>query len=407
MRAAIMSFGSELLQGFLTDTNATYLAMELSALGVETVGVAQIGDNLDHLTRALQRALDDSDLVVCTGGIGPTADDLTREAIAVVCNEEPRVDIDTLESIRGFFRRRGSDTPERNRKQAWTIPSAEILPNPNGTAPGWFVRQNGKAIVAMPGVPREMMPMWRDQVVPRLLPSLPEQTIATTTLKTIGIGESAAEEAIRYIIERGVPTVSTYAKDDGVHIRIVSVSDRREVAERAVQRAESEIRDALQLHVYGHLEDSLPVVILAPLRDNDQTLALWEAGTGGRVVALLASDPAVATVLQNAQVSTLDIATKELGQAGDVQTIATAMANAISASRHPTYALGIAMQIGPGDASGRHDARIGVAVVSPKGLTHVERLFAAAPAEVQRRSGLLAAEFLRLSILDATTSRPS
>jgi molybdenum cofactor synthesis domain-containing protein len=131
MRAYVLSIGSELIGGHLTDTNATFLAQELTARGIELLHVIQVGDDLDRLTRTLAFAVAEADLVICTGGIGPTDDDLTREAIAALIGETPTADEEIVASIREFFAQRGLEMPERNAKQAWTIPSAEVLPNPS------------------------------------------------------------------------------------------------------------------------------------------------------------------------------------------------------------------------------------------------------------------------------------
>src|SRR4051812_22536265 len=155
MRAEIVSVGTELLLGQITDTNATYLAQTLADLGIDVYFVSQVGDNRGRLVETLRRGWERSDLIITTGGVGPTEDDLTREAISDLVGETPAVDAATVEMIRAFFRNRNADMPERNRKQAWLIPSAQALPNPVGTAPGWFVRKNEKILVAMPGVPRE------------------------------------------------------------------------------------------------------------------------------------------------------------------------------------------------------------------------------------------------------------
>src|SRR5918998_1187702 len=166
MRAYVLSIGSELIGGHLTDTNATFLAQELAAKGIELLHVVQVGDDLDRLTRTLATALEEADLVICTGGIGPTDDDLTREAISALAGETPVVDEEIVASIREFFAKRGLEMPDRNAKQAWVIPSAEVLPNPVGTAPGWLARVGDSMVVAMPGVPREMFRMWREQDLP-------------------------------------------------------------------------------------------------------------------------------------------------------------------------------------------------------------------------------------------------
>ena len=199
-RAYILSIGSELTQGHLTDTNATFLAQELNAIGAELLHVVQCSDHRGRLTAQIVRALNEADLVICTGGIGPTEDDLTREAIADAVGESPSISEPLLEEIRAFFAIRGMTMPERNGKQAWTIPSSDVLPNPIGTAPGWFVFKDGKAIVAMPGVPREMKRMWLEQALPRVNERLSGETYSSITIKTIGIGESALEDSIGSVV---------------------------------------------------------------------------------------------------------------------------------------------------------------------------------------------------------------
>ena len=156
MKAEILSIGTEILLGEIVDTNAQYIASRLPALGVDLYFKAVVGDNMDRLTETIGRARERSDIVICTGGLGPTEDDLTREAISAVLGEEPHVDPELEATLRGFFERRGYAMPERNVKQCWVIPSSRVLPNPRGTAPGWWVERDGKVIVAMPGPPTEM-----------------------------------------------------------------------------------------------------------------------------------------------------------------------------------------------------------------------------------------------------------
>ncbi|MBU6423723.1 MAG: competence/damage-inducible protein A, partial [Chloroflexi bacterium] len=169
----MLSVGTELLLGQIVDTNAAWLAGRLADLGIDCYWISTVGDNIGRATEAVSRALGRSDLVVCTGGLGPTEDDLTREAVAGALGEEPRVDEALEAGLRAWFGRRGLEMPDRNRKQAWLIPSARPLANPLGTAPGWIVttRHPGPAdaeriLVAMPGVPREMTRMWEREVEP-------------------------------------------------------------------------------------------------------------------------------------------------------------------------------------------------------------------------------------------------
>src|ERR671931_200175 len=147
MRAEILSIGTELLLGQIVDTNANYLAQQLPPLGLDLYYVSQIGDNLQRLADAMRRGLERSDVIICSGGVGPTEDDLTREAIAEVLGETPTVQPELEAELRAFFERRGRTMPARNVKQATTIPSATYLPNPVGTAPGWWVETAGGKVV--------------------------------------------------------------------------------------------------------------------------------------------------------------------------------------------------------------------------------------------------------------------
>src|SRR5437016_14231487 len=210
-KAELLSIGTELLLGQIVDTNANYLAGRLALLGIDCLHMQTVGDNLGRAKQAFERALARSDLVVATGGLGPTEDDLTREAIASALGETPSVDPALEAELVAWFAGRGLVMPERNRKQAWLIPSAKALPNPNGTAPGWDVRRGGTRIVAMPGVPREMTPMWEHRVEPTLASGA---ALRWRTLKLLGIGESAVEERLAELVRSARPTVATYAKND-------------------------------------------------------------------------------------------------------------------------------------------------------------------------------------------------
>ena len=207
MRAEILSVGTELLLGQITDTNATYLARQLAPLGIDLYYVSQNGDNLGRLTETLRRARDRSDLVIMTGGLGPTEDDLTREAIAAVLGEQPQVNEAMVEELRAWFASRGVVMPERNVKQTWVIPSVTVLPNPVGTAPGWWAERDGKIVVAMPGVPHEMRRMWENEVVPRLRQHTGAH-IFSRTLRVAGLGESSVEERLDPVLHSANPTVA-------------------------------------------------------------------------------------------------------------------------------------------------------------------------------------------------------
>ncbi|MDI3339546.1 MAG: CinA family nicotinamide mononucleotide deamidase-related protein [Sphaerobacter sp.] len=398
MRAVVISVGSELIDGFLTDTNATYLAQEMAALGIELVGVRQVGDSMPRIVTELRRAWEDAELIVTTGGIGPTEDDLTRESIAALLGEEVRADPDLLQTIANYFASRGLTMPERNAKQAWLIPSAEPLANPMGTAPGWFVRRDGHVVVSMPGVPREMMRMWREQVVPRLAPYLGDRVVVARTLKTIGIGESAAERLIVDIIQRGYPIIGTYAKDDGVHIRITASARERAAAEAAVEATEREIRELLGEYIYGEDDTSLGAAILAPLVASGHTLAVVEDGSGGRTAALLAEEPAAIVAYDGGVVRAFEHAAAQAGidphaPDGPVA-LAEREAVAIRDSFRADYGLAIAVRLTAGATLDDTRGEVALTLVGPERTHRRQHEVKGIPREIRRRAGLWTAEFL-------------
>jgi len=289
VRAEILSIGTELLLGQIVDTNAHYLATRLADLGIDCLYISTVGDNPGRCQETLERALGRSDLVISTGGLGPTEDDITRETIAAVLGEEPIVDPALERELREWFAGRGVSMPERNRKQAWLIPSARALPNPNGTAPGWDVRKDGKRIVAMPGVPREMTYMWERHVEPTLIAGA---VLRSRTLKMLGVGESAAEEALGELVRSTAPTVVTKAKNDGVHVRITDKDADAATMDARIARMENLVRERLGEYVWGADDDTLGSVIARGLGARGWHLATAESLSGGDVARALAESPA-------------------------------------------------------------------------------------------------------------------
>src|SRR5213080_3211146 len=260
MRAEIISCGTELLLGHITDTNATYLAQSLASLGIDLYFVSQVGDNQGRIVETLRRAWERSDLVVITGGLGPTEDDLARESISAMLGETMQVDPTLEAELRAMFAARNSVMPERNIKQATLIPSAQVLPNPRGTAPGWWVEKDGHIIVAMPGVPREMYRMWEEEVIPRLRPYT-GGLIFTRILRVSGLGESSVEERLDSLLHNSNPTIATYAKSDGIDVRITAKADTSEEAERQVSEMEAQVRQILGHYVFGINKETLQSVV--------------------------------------------------------------------------------------------------------------------------------------------------
>ncbi|MCL5961026.1 MAG: competence/damage-inducible protein A [Chloroflexi bacterium] len=287
MKAEIISVGTELLLGHITDTNAPYLAQQLADLGIDLFWISQVGDNQSRLVDTLKRAWSRSDLIVMTGGVGPTEDDLSREAVAELLGEGMVVQPDLEVELRTFFVRRGVEMPASNVKQATLIPSAQVLSNPIGTAPGWWVENKGRIIVTMPGVPVEMRRMWEMEAVPKLRQKLRNGVILSRTLKILGLGESTVEEKVRHLLSSTSPTIATYAKDDGIHVRLTAKAKEEADAAALIAGMEEKVRAILDSYIYGVDDETLQGSIGKLLSDRGLTLATMEAATAGMLSALL------------------------------------------------------------------------------------------------------------------------
>ncbi|MCI0818018.1 MAG: competence/damage-inducible protein A [Chloroflexi bacterium] len=284
MKAELISVGTELLLGEIVDTNASWIAARLPRIGLDLYHKSVVGDNLERVVDTIERALSRSDVVIMTGGLGPTEDDLTREAIAEALGEEMFVDPDMERALRAFFSARGVDFAESNVKQAKLIPSASALANPRGTAPGWFVEKNRaegeRYIIAMPGVPAEMYRMWENEVAPRLR-EMTGEVLITRVLKTAAVSEAKIDEMLSPLLKSTNPSVGIYAKIDGVHARIGAKAATEEEARALIAPVEEEARRILGPAVWGADEETLEAAVGQMLRERGQTVATMESCTGG------------------------------------------------------------------------------------------------------------------------------
>ncbi len=293
--AHLLAIGSELTAGETRDTNGGDLAGSLAMHGIAVRRIAALPDDLGLVTAAFADALDDADLVVATGGLGPTPDDLTREAVAAAIGEVPGVDPDLEAWLRALFERRRIALPEVNLKQAWLIPSATSIPNPNGTAPGWWVdRPDGRVVVLLPGPPRELRPMWTDWALPRLLERGLGDGRLVRTLRTYGIGESHVAELLGEAMLRAVnPIVATYAGAGWLDVRISAI-DAVDAGGRVVTPAAAilhattaTVREILEGFVWAEGQTSWADLVAEAAGLGRLRLAIVEAGTRGALGTLL------------------------------------------------------------------------------------------------------------------------
>lgn len=406
MRAEILSIGTELLLGHITDTNAAYLAQQLAALGIDLFYVSQVGDNLQRLTETLARARDRSDLVVMTGGLGPTEDDLSREAIAAVLGETPRVDPALETELRAFFAGRGITMPERNRKQAWVIPSVTPLPNPVGTAPGWWAERDGKIVVAMPGVPSEMTRMWENEVLPHLRPRT-GAVLFTRILRVAGMGESTVEERLGDLIRANNPTVATYAKRDAVDVRLTAKAATTDEARALVEQADARTRERLGQYIFGVDRDTPQSVALKMLIDRGLTLGTMESCTGGLLASMLTDVPGSSNAFRGGLVSYATELKERWGV--PLETVrehgvisietARAMAEAVRGQLGVDVGIGITGVAGPDTQEGKPAGTVHIAVASEGRVSDTTQQIRAGRVEVKWRAAITALNLLRLHLL--------
>ncbi len=287
MRAEILSIGTEIMFGEITDTNAAYIASALPEYGIDLLWVTQVGDNPARLKEAFARAWERSDYVFCTGGLGPTEDDITRETIAEMLGETLYVDAEQERVLHEVFAARGiTPFPPRNIKQAHLIPSARAIVNPRGTAPGWWVERDGKVIAVMPGPPAEMHHMWDAEVAPEL-ERRADSILVARTLKTSGIGEAAIDEMLSPLLAGVNPSIGIYARADGVSARIAAKAKTREDAWALIRPVEEEARAILGAAIWGIDDDSLASGVGRMLRDQGLTLGTMESASGGAIASAI------------------------------------------------------------------------------------------------------------------------
>ncbi|MFA7249931.1 MAG: competence/damage-inducible protein A [Dehalococcoidia bacterium] len=291
MRAEILSIGTEIMFGEITDTNAAYIASALPEYGIDLLWVTQVGDNPGRLREAFARAWERSEITFCTGGLGPTEDDITRETIAEVLGEPLAIDAEQERVLRARFAERSvREMPPRNIKQAALIRSARAIPNPRGTAPGWWVEREGPAgrriIVVMPGPPAEMHHMWDAEVAPEL-ERRADSILVARTLKTTGLGESTIDEMLSPLLSGTNPSIGIYARADGVSARIAAKAKTREEAWALIRPVEEEARRILGPAIWGQDDDSLAAGVGRLLREQGLTLGLMESASAGAIASAI------------------------------------------------------------------------------------------------------------------------
>ncbi len=309
MRCDVVAIGTELLLGQIVDTNSSYIGEQLAAVGIDSLLQVKVGDNLPRMTSTLQRVLADADAVIVCGGLGPTHDDVTREAIAAVMNTTLELNTDVADVIKHLFESRGRNMPENNLRQAMVPVGATVIPQTRGTAPGLICPVGDKVIYAVPGVPHEMYDMLSRAVLPDLLErSGEDHVIVSRVIRTWGDSESGMNERLVSVIDEldtvGNPTLAFLASGwEGIKVRLTAKSKDEATARALLATWEQRVREKVEDFVFGVDDETMESVVVSLLKRKGLTLSLAESVTGGLASGRITNVPGSSQVFRGAVVS--------------------------------------------------------------------------------------------------------
>lgn len=304
MVVEIISVGTEILLGNIVNTNAAYLAEKCAGLGLSCYYQDVVGDNEERLTSVINIALSRADVLLLSGGLGPTQDDLTKETAAKAFGKKLYLHEPSKEAITAFFKNRGIEITENNWKQAMVPEDSIVVDNPNGTAPGIIMSDNGKHVILMPGPPNEMIPMFDNSIMP-YLSELEPGIIYSQTVKVCGVGESKAESMVEDLInEQSNPTIATYAKTGEVHLRVTARAENEKEAKKMVKPIVKELKGRFGNNIYTTQEEvTLEKAVVDLLVANHLTLTTVESCTGGMLAARLINVPGVSEAFKTGYIT--------------------------------------------------------------------------------------------------------
>ena len=418
MKAEILCVGSELLLGQITDTNAVYMAQGLARAGVDLHRKTTVGDNLERIAGAISASLSRADCLIVTGGLGPTTDDLTREAIAKALGVELDYDERLADNLKQMFARRNWTMGETFLRQAYLPRGTKELPNPVGTAPGvWFDGEVGgqpKLIFAVPGVPREMKTMFDETIIPALLEKSEGERmiIVSRVLRSFGIGESALADPLEDILTTAEnPTVAPliYGNTE-VHLRLTAKVRTEEEATHLLDAMEDRIRARVGQYIFGRDDQTLPQVVVGALTGQAATLGVAESLTGGMLGAFLTEATGASRVFMGGVVSyapglkiqVLGVPEAEI-ESNTVVSESVAREMALGAQRlmNTSYALSTTGEAGPDSASGAPVGTVYLGLALPDQTAVVEkREFHGDREAIRRRASMAALDLLRRHLHD-------
>jgi nicotinamide-nucleotide amidase len=416
MVVELISVGTELLLGNIVNTNANYLSQKCAELGYSLYYQITVGDNDGRVCEVLKSALERSDIIILTGGLGPTQDDMTKEAVAKVFGKDLVMDEPSRKRIEEYFQFRFKGNPlnnavtQNNWKQALKIDGCIVLDNDNGTAPGYIVEENGKAVILLPGPPSEMIPMFETHIIP-YLQNKQNKVFISSMVKICGIGESKAETDILDLIEQQTnPTIAPYAKSGEVHFRVTAAADHEEEGRNLIAPVVEELYRRFGDNIYSTEEsETLESVVVKLLQEHNLTVATAESCTGGLLTGRLVNVPGVSGLLKEgfitysneAKMKYLGVKEETLKNYGAVsEQTAREMAVGVAAASGSNTALAITGIAGP--EGGTPEKPVGLAYIGchVNGETTVrEYRLKGNRAKVRELSVIFALDLLRRRLL--------
>ena len=293
----LISVGTEILLGDILNTDAQYLSIELAKLGISVIHQSTVGDNRERLLAQLDEAAKRSDIIILSGGLGPTPDDLTKEVCCEFFGKEMFLHEPTVEKIKEYFSSKGIEMAQNNLKQAMLPKDCVIFPNDNGTAPGMAIEKDGVHILVLPGPPRELKPMFQNCAVPYLM-QFSDRIIVSHNIRTFGIGESSMAERVNDLFDAQNPTVAPYAKDGEALLRVTAMAMTKEDAESLCEPVIEEIKKRLDAYVYGVDYNCIEEAAVAMLKEHHLKVATAESCTGGLIAKRITDVPGASEVFE-------------------------------------------------------------------------------------------------------------
>ncbi|AXH98764.1 competence/damage-inducible protein A [Sporosarcina sp. PTS2304] len=375
MRAEVIAVGSELLLGQITNTNAKFISSRLAEVGIDVYYHTVVGDNPERLAETIQLAKRRADILIFSGGLGPTKDDLTKQTIAQQLGCELVSDDEAMETIRQYFKQVGKVMTDNNKQQALVLEGATVLPNRYGMAPGIAIEKDQKQYILLPGPPSELEPMFENEAIPYLLHVFGKQDIIVSkVLKLQGIGESELEVRIQSILESQTnPTIAPLASPGMVKLRITAKADSEEEAEKLILPVEQEIRAIVGDYIYGVNDDTLASKATELLLQNDWSISAAESLTSGMFMAELGSEPGIGNALKGGvvvyneemKIERLNISRSLLDYHGIVSAeCAEALAENVREQFGTTFGVGLTGAAGPESHDGQPPGTVWIGIAT-------------------------------------------